>query len=99
MAKTITQINTELTVYQCCIADLAYKYMTKEGLGIKDPCLLNKVIAGVTFIENLKCPENVIDNSLTQEEYELCLEQLNQLCGCVYCNDSSVVTNDTLLTS
>lgn len=97
MAKTTTQINNELTVYQCCIADKAYKYMMKEQMGIDDPCTLNNIIMGVILIEALKCPEDTIDYALDQDEYEATLEQLNHICGCVNCTSHSIITNDTLL--
>lgn len=57
MAKNLDDFKTELTLYQCCIADLAYNYAKYRAMGrTKDmDCLFNKISFGVTTINTLKC--------------------------------------------
>lgn len=98
MAKTTAQINTELTFYQCCLADLAYYYIKKEENGQQHiECLLNTLVYGTQLLEALKCPQrSLIRNYLTQDQLEAQLELLGDLCGCVHCEDASNLINDTL---
>ncbi len=98
MAKTLTQINNELRLYQCCLADLAIDYITKELNGHQNlECLLNKLTFGVHMLENLKCSDNILSTEcLTQVEIEQNLEKLNQLCGCINCTDLDDLFDDTI---
>ena len=101
MAKSIQDINNELTAYQCCIANLTIEYITKEIYGQQDiECLYNRLVYGVLLIENLKSPQEVMDlNYLTQAELELELEKLNNLCGCMNCPQGlASITDDTIST-
>lgn len=98
MAKTTTEINTELVYYQCCLADLAYKYIVKEENGHQNiDCMLSNLIYGTTLLESLKCPDIVLNMEyLTQDELEIELEKLAEICGCVACDDPTQLSNDTL---
>lgn len=98
MSKTTAEINTELTFYQCCLADLAYKYIKKEESGAVDTdCLLYTLIYGTTLLESLKCSQVIITRAyLTQDELESELEKLSDICGCEACEDTSELTNDIL---
>ncbi len=98
MAKTTTEIGVELTFYQCCIADLAYKYIVKEENGLQNiECLLNKLIYGTILLEALRCPARILAlEQLTQTELEEELEKLSDLCGCAACEDNTVLTDDTI---
>lgn len=98
MSKSITQINNELRLYQCCVADLAINYITKELNGHQNlECLLNKLSLAVHLIENLKCPENILElECLTQSELEENLEKINDLCGCINCTDLDDLFDDTI---
>lgn len=99
MAKSRDQINKELTLYQCCLADKAYEYISKELTGQQDiDCEFNKVKSGVLIIEALKCPENILNNNfLTQTQVENLLEQLNLICGCIECLSSEDLLDDTTI--
>lgn len=96
MAKTRSQIRVELALYQCCLADLAIKYILKEMQGQQGiNCLLNKVVYGSTLLEAIKCTNQVLTREhLTQTEYEDELEKLNDLCGCIPCDDPEEVIED-----
>lgn len=98
MAKTTTQINNELRLFQCCLADLAVTYITKELNGHQNlECLLDKLSFGVHLLENLKCPENILETEcLTQAEIEENLEKLNDICGCINCTDLDDLFDDTV---
>lgn len=98
MAKSIAQIRRELTLYQCCIADLAAKIVVKELLGHQDTgCLYRKLQYMVTLHEALSCPQAVLTREyLTQAELEDELEKLNDLCNCIICEDPDEITDDTI---
>lgn len=98
MTKSIDRINKELTLYQCCLADKAYEYISKETTGQQDiECELNKIIAGVRILEALKCSQSILDNkSLTQTQIELLLEQLNNICDCIECLTPDELLDDTV---
>lgn len=99
MAKTISQINIELFYYKCCLAELAIKAIAKEVYGSDDTCLFNKLRYGILLQKSLECPERILDQEImTQAEYEEQLEKLNNLCGCVTCEDPEELINDTLPT-
>ena len=100
MAKTYHQIHNELTMYQCCIADLAIEYIAKEINGIQEiDCLYWDIVYGVMRIETLKKYVTLISSlQYTQQEIEDELEKLNDLCGCVSCNLASFL-DDTISTS
>lgn len=98
MAKTTAEINRELIFYQCCLADLAIKYILKEIYGHQNiECLLNKLIYGTTLLEALKCPSRVLTlEHMTQTEIEDNLEKLGDLCGCITCQDPDDLTEDDI---
>lgn len=100
MAKTTAEINIELTLYQCCLADLAYNYVLKETTGQQNiECELLKLKAGVRLLEGLKCPDAILSlEQLTQTELEETLEKLSDLCGCMTCKTDAEIIDDTVST-
>ena len=56
LQKTTQEILNELALYQCCIADKAYKMAKNQSLGLKvDKCALREIALGNIMIERLKC--------------------------------------------
>lgn len=103
MAKSIFEIENELTLYQCCLADKAIEFIQKEIYGFldSDKCY-KKLLYGTLLLESLRDPDKIINDLeyLTQDEYELELEKLNDICGCINCgNMSQRATDDTISTS
>lgn len=99
MSKSIIDIERELTLYQCCLADKAIDYIQKEIYGFQDASkCYNSFLYATLLLESLRNPTAVITNleHLTQEEYEAELEKLNDYCGCINCGDMSFATNDTI---
>ncbi len=100
MSKTAAEIDAELVLYNCCFADKAIQYIQKEVYGFQDTqCKLDKLTHIQLLLKYLACHETIIElETLTQIELEELLEQLNDLCGCATCQDSSTITDDTLPT-
>ena len=100
MAKSISEINRELFAYQCCLADKAVLYIYKEMRGQSNiECELNKLIYYNLLLEQLSCPDAILDlEQLSQEELEANVEKLNSYCGCMTCGDPSDMLDDTLPT-
>lgn len=101
MAKTTAEINIELTLYQCCLADRAYNYILKETTGQQNiECELLQLKAGVRLLEGLKCSDSIIAlEQLTQTELEATLEKLSDLCGCMTCKSDAEIIDDTIATT
>lgn len=97
MSKSAQDINNELTLYQCCIADKAIEYINKEINGIEDlDCLLSKLEYLTLRVETLKRWQSIISlEQMTQDQIEAELEKLNDLCGCINCNIQQTLS-DTL---
>lgn len=98
MAKTVANINIELTMYQAALADLAIKYITKELHGHQNiNCSLSKLTYGVMLLEALRSPARTLElEQLTQTELEDELEKLNDICGCVAGMDPNDLILDTI---
>lgn len=98
MSKSTAQIKREVTLYQCCVADMAIDYIYKELSGQQNiDCLLKKFYLATELLDGLKCSQNLLNNDcLTQTEIETMLEQLNDICGCVACESSTDLLDDTL---
>lgn len=98
MSKTSAQIDIELMLYKCCLADKAIEYIQKEVYGVQDlDCKLNKLILLQLLIKYLSCHEAILEwETLTQQQLEETLEKANELCGCATCMDSIDLISDTL---
>lgn len=98
MSKSIANINKELTMYQCVLADLAIAYITKELHGHQNiNCSLAKLTYGVILLEALRTPDRTLElEQLTQTELEAELEKLNDICGCVAGTDPNDLILDTI---
>ena len=101
MAKTVIEINNELILYECQIADMATKYVIKEMYGQQDlACMLNKITYMVNLLELLSVHLQIIAREhLTQTELEDELEKLNDLCGCATCKSIEEIVDDTVSTA
>ncbi len=100
MSKTSAEIDIELVLYECCIADMALRYVQKEIYGLQD---LEQELDKLTFTsllyKYLLEHDAIIDlQVLTQDQLEAQLEKLNNLCGCATCKDSASIVDDTLPT-
>ncbi len=100
MAKTAAEITNELALYECCLADLALKYVHKEVYGQQDlTCQLNKLKYAQLLHKYLSRHVTLLEAEVfTQAELEEELEKLADICGCVVCEDSADLLDDTLPT-
>lgn len=90
----LTNKLTFLYNLRCCIGTLSYNIIMKEIVGNQN---LIKDINKLQYLEFAFCAissydEDADENCFTEDEIDLIVEQVNQICGC--CNCGSSVSDD-----